>query len=160
VRLTQEAIDKMLAADKNITIFEDHGEDLESQADARPYRLIGTVIPAIGRNNNEFRTHHLYKYVEHVCVPHVHEEDCIEGCKTVCDASDSAVEEPRDSGIFVCPKAPDLLPMCPYGWNRCDGMAFSILRGNRGQRECKLCAKNVAAGKEPAKPMKHYTQYI
>jgi hypothetical protein len=44
----------------------------------------------------------------------------------------------------------ELWPMCGYGWNRSDGERFSILRGTPGtQGDCKLCAKNVAAGKPP-----------
>ncbi len=44
----------------------------------------------------------------------------------------------------------DLYPMCGYGWNRSDGHGFSILRQEPGtQGDCKLCGKNVAAGKEP-----------
>lgn len=44
----------------------------------------------------------------------------------------------------------ELRPMCGYGWNRSDGTRYSILRGPPGtQGDCKLCAKNVAAGKPP-----------
>jgi hypothetical protein len=44
----------------------------------------------------------------------------------------------------------ELWPMCGYGWNRSDGERFSILRQSPGtQGNCKLCAKNVAAGKPP-----------
>lgn len=44
----------------------------------------------------------------------------------------------------------DLWPMCPYGWNRSDGSSFSILRQPPGtEGECKLCQRNVAAGRRP-----------
>lgn len=45
-----------------------------------------------------------------------------------------------------------LFPMCGYGWNRSDGEDFSIFRGSPGtEGDCRLCRKNVAAGKEPIK---------
>lgn len=44
----------------------------------------------------------------------------------------------------------ELWPMCGYGWNRSGGTAFSIFRGSPGtEGDCKLCRKNVAAGKPP-----------
>lgn len=44
----------------------------------------------------------------------------------------------------------ELWPMCGYGWNRSDGARFSIFRGCPGtQGDCLLCAKAVAAGKQP-----------
>jgi hypothetical protein len=46
--------------------------------------------------------------------------------------------------------ADGLYPMCGYGWNRSDGTGFSIFRKTPGtQGECKLCQKNLAAGKAP-----------
>jgi len=43
-----------------------------------------------------------------------------------------------------------LYPMCGYGWNRSNGTRFSIFRGSPGtEGDCKLCRKNVAAGKSP-----------
>ena len=43
-----------------------------------------------------------------------------------------------------------LFPMCGYGWNRSDGERFSIFRGSPGtEGDCKLCARNVAAGRMP-----------
>ncbi|WP_303763786.1 hypothetical protein [Sphingobium yanoikuyae] len=43
-----------------------------------------------------------------------------------------------------------LAPMCGYGWNRSGGDRFSIFRGSPGtEGDCKLCRKNVAAGKLP-----------
>lgn len=148
--------------------------------------LPGDVIPGAGRNQDEeYGRYHLYKYVAHVCKPHVHNARCFtmevavepvdtyeERCKaaialgntictSICDKSDFSVEEPRDSGVFVCPKPMELLPMCPYGWNRSDGFAFSILRNNtRSCTECKLCAMNVAKDKPPAEPRQHKTKYI
>lgn len=36
----------------------------------------------------------------------------------------------------------ELRPMCTYGWNRSDGSAFSILRGNGSARgTCKICTR-------------------
>jgi hypothetical protein len=44
----------------------------------------------------------------------------------------------------------ELWPMCGYGWNRSDGDRFSIFRSAPGSEgDCKLCRKNVAAGKQP-----------
>lgn len=44
----------------------------------------------------------------------------------------------------------ELWPMCGYGWNRSNGHRFSILRGSPGtEGDCKLCRKNVLAGKMP-----------
>ncbi|TMJ04315.1 MAG: hypothetical protein E6G97_07370 [Alphaproteobacteria bacterium] len=44
----------------------------------------------------------------------------------------------------------ELWPMCGYGWNRSGGERFSIFRSAPGTRgDCKLCARNVAAGKPP-----------
>lgn len=46
----------------------------------------------------------------------------------------------------------DLLPMCGYGWNRSNGTRFSIFRGPPGtEGDCRLCRKNLAAGKPPLK---------
>lgn len=43
-----------------------------------------------------------------------------------------------------------LLPMCPYGWNRSHGEAFSIFRGHSGSRgTCKICLRRAAAGLPP-----------
>jgi len=55
-----------------------------------------------------------------------------------------------------------LLPMCSYGWNRSDGMAFSIIRSEIGtEGKCKLCRKNVAAGKPPVKDgFPHPTKWL
>lgn len=55
-----------------------------------------------------------------------------------------------------------LLPMCGYGWNRSDGERFSIFRGSPGtQGDCKLCAKNVAAGRAPvADGFPHKTRWL
>ncbi len=44
----------------------------------------------------------------------------------------------------------ELWPMCGYGWNRSNGSRFSIFRGTPGtEGDCKLCRKNVLAGKPP-----------
>jgi len=51
-------------------------------------------------------------------------------------------------------------PMCPYGWNRANGFSFSILRNNYGRRNCKLCLKNIKAGKPPVEPKFRKTQWI
>lgn len=106
--------------------------------------LVGTVIPAIGRNPGEkYGRHHLYKYVEHTC-----NED---GCDKWRN---------QETGEWECCDTADLLPMCIYGWNRSGGFAFSILRNNIGSRgECQLCRKNVDAGKPPAQPNNHRTAF-
>lgn len=42
----------------------------------------------------------------------------------------------------------DYWPMCGYGWNRSDGEALSIFRGNGSARgTCKLCENNIASDK-------------
>lgn len=44
----------------------------------------------------------------------------------------------------------NLWPMCGYGWNRSNGMRFSIFRGTPGtEGECRLCRRNVAARRPP-----------
>lgn len=44
----------------------------------------------------------------------------------------------------------ELWPMCGYGWNRSGGTRFSIFRGSPGSEgDCRLCRKNVLAGKPP-----------
>jgi hypothetical protein len=44
----------------------------------------------------------------------------------------------------------NLWPMCGYGWNRSGGTRLSIWRGSPGtEGDCKLCRKNIAAGKPP-----------
>ena len=105
---------------------------------------VGTVIPGRGRNpGEEYGRHHLYKYVEHAC--HV-------------DWCNKMVKE---DGSEVCIEGPDLLPMCPYGWNRSDGFSFSIFRGHTASRgECKLCRRNVDGGKPPSEPREHRTRWI
>lgn len=41
----------------------------------------------------------------------------------------------------------DYFPLCTYGYNRSDGLGFSIFRGHRGARGlCKTCEKRRAAG--------------
>lgn len=46
----------------------------------------------------------------------------------------------------------ELWPMCGYGWNRSNGNRLSIFRAPPGtEGDCKLCKRNVAAGKPPVK---------
>lgn len=106
--------------------------------------LIGTVIPAAGRNpGEEYGCFHLYKYVEH---------KCDEVCLDTLNASE---------GAWRCDEVADLLPMCIYGWNRSNGFGFSILRNNTlACRECRLCRKNVNAGKPPTEPREHRTAWL
>ena len=56
----------------------------------------------------------------------------------------------------------ELWPMCGYGWNRSDGERFSIFRSSPGtEGDCKLCRKNVAAGKPPVTDgFPHKTRWI
>jgi len=56
----------------------------------------------------------------------------------------------------------DLFPMCGYGWNRSNGSRLSIWRGAPGtEGGCKLCARNVAAGKLPIKGgFPHKTKWL
>lgn len=55
-----------------------------------------------------------------------------------------------------------LFPMCGYGWNRSDGDSFSIFRGSPGtEGDCKLCRKNLRAGKPPKKDgFAHETKWL
>ena len=55
-----------------------------------------------------------------------------------------------------------LFPMCGYGWNRSDGTAFSIFRGSPDtEGSCKICQKNIAAGKPPVKDgFPHKTKWL
>ena len=56
----------------------------------------------------------------------------------------------------------ELVPMCGYGWNRSNGFGFSIFRGHQSMRgTCKLCLRNLAAGKPPVKDgWEHETKWI
>lgn len=57
---------------------------------------------------------------------------------------------PRALTHTYCETEEGLFPMCGYGWNRSNGEAFSIFRGAPGtEGACKLCRKNVAAGRAP-----------
>lgn len=60
-------------------------------------------------------------------------------------------------------KGEDYTPMCMYGWNRSNGVAFSIFRGHRGARGlCKICEKRKAAELPgvPAKANSHKTKWL
>lgn len=63
---------------------------------------------------------------------------------------------------YVEDKSGDLWPMCGYGWNRSNGTAFSIFRGSPGtEGDCKLCQKNLRAGKPPVKEVfPHKTRWL
>lgn len=43
-------------------------------------------------------------------------------------------------------------PMCWRGWNRDDGMSYSIWRGNYGLGVCKTCLRRAEAGLPPVEP--------
>lgn len=52
-------------------------------------------------------------------------------------------------------------PMCSLGWNRGNGMDFSILRGQMGRKGvCKVCMRRMLEGKEPVPPKMRPTKYI
>jgi hypothetical protein len=71
--------------------------------------------------------------------------------------------EPRaPSHTYAMTAAGGLWPMCGYGWNRSGGFRFSIWRGTPGtQGDCRLCARNVAAGKRPlARGWPHKTKWL
>ncbi len=56
----------------------------------------------------------------------------------------------RASHTYAMMADGELWPMCGYGWNRSDGRRFSIFRDAPGtEGSCKLCRRNVAAGKPP-----------
>jgi len=45
------------------------------------------------------------------------------------------------------------LPMCRWGWNRDNGQAFSIWRGNVGNKGiCKICQKRADQNKPGVQP--------
>lgn len=59
-------------------------------------------------------------------------------------------EGSRKSHTYAMMNDGELVPMCPLGWNRSNGAAFSILRSAPGtEGNCAVCRKNVAAGKQP-----------
>lgn len=44
-------------------------------------------------------------------------------------------------------------PMCARGWNRDDGTAYSIWRGNTGRRgTCLVCIRRAIEGRDPVPP--------
>lgn len=54
---------------------------------------------------------------------------------------------PRLSHLYHGDFSDPGLPMCRYGWNRDDGTAYSIWRGNLGDGGvCKICFKRAKAG--------------
>jgi hypothetical protein len=69
---------------------------------------------------------------------------------------------PKASHTYAMMSDGELWPMCGYGWNRSNGERFSILRQMPGSRgSCKLCAKNIAAGKPPVLVgFKHKTRWL
>ena len=66
------------------------------------------------------------------------------------------------SHTYAMTAAGGLWPMCGYGWNRSGGTALSIFRGTPGtQGDCKLCARNIAAGKRPVhRGFRHKTKWL
>jgi hypothetical protein len=47
------------------------------------------------------------------------------------------------------------LPMCRFGWNRDEGFAYSIWRGNAGKEGiCDVCLRRARAGKKGVQPKK------
>lgn len=71
-------------------------------------------------------------------------------------------EDHRTSHTYAMMEDGELWPMCGYGWNRSGGSRFSILRGAPGtEGECKLCGRNVAAGKPPVfNGFEHKTKWL
>lgn len=54
------------------------------------------------------------------------------------------------------------LPMCQYGWNRSDGLRFSIFRGWTGGKGCcKICERRAKAGLDGVEATgKHKTKWL
>jgi hypothetical protein len=53
------------------------------------------------------------------------------------------------------------LPMCVRGWNRSGGGSYSIFRGNVGQVGiCRICEKQMLAGKDGVPSRKRKTKWI
>lgn len=62
------------------------------------------------------------------------------------------IPAPRRSHLYKGTFNDPGLPMCRYGWNRDDGTAYSIFRGNRGDDGlCKICLKRATAGLDGVK---------
>lgn len=74
----------------------------------------------------------------------------------------AAYGESQASHTYAMMDDGELFPMCGYGWNRSDGHGFSIFRDAPGtEGNCKLCRKNVAAGKLPVfDGFPHKTRWI
>ena len=54
-----------------------------------------------------------------------------------------------------------VMPMCSLGWNRGNGMDFSIARGQMGRKGvCKVCVRRMQEGKDPVPPKMRPTKYI
>lgn len=53
------------------------------------------------------------------------------------------------------------LPMCAKGWNRANGMSYSIFRGVVGEAGyCRICVRRACAGKDGVPPRKRKTKWI
>jgi len=53
------------------------------------------------------------------------------------------------------------LPMCRRGWNRSDGFAYSIFRGNTSKAGiCRICLKRALKEKDGVDPKKRKTKWI
>lgn len=52
-------------------------------------------------------------------------------------------------------------PMCVRGWNRCDGMDYSVFRNNSGSAGiCKICLKRAKAKLDPIKSRYRKTKWL
>jgi len=52
------------------------------------------------------------------------------------------------------------LPMCLRGWNRSDGVGYSIFRNQPCVRICKICRRRAAEGKDGVPSRKRKTRWI
>ncbi len=63
------------------------------------------------------------------------------------------VPHPKTAHLYRGTFADPGLPMCRAGWNRDDGQAYSIWRGNMGEDGiCGRCLRRAQAGRDGFKP--------
>jgi hypothetical protein len=51
-------------------------------------------------------------------------------------------------------------PMCARGWNRCDGLGWSIFRNTEQERICKVCLRRAEEKRDPVASVKRKTRWI
>lgn len=51
-------------------------------------------------------------------------------------------------------------PMCARGWNRSDGMGYSIFRNSEQDHICKICLRRAEENRDPVPSVKRKTRWI